>query len=68
MSSSENGIATADDSRRIDYTEGALEGLHDAISDGVTVLGYLHWSAAGQTNGVRTGPLSERNAIVAAKV
>ena len=41
----ENGIATADDSRRIDYTRGALEGLHDCISEGITLLGYQHWSA-----------------------
>jgi beta-glucosidase len=41
----ENGIATADDERRIDYTRGALTGLHQAMSDGVDVLGYLHWSA-----------------------
>ncbi|TIH40974.1 glycoside hydrolase family 1 protein [Subtercola vilae] len=41
----ENGIATADDERRIDYTDGALRGLHAAIADGITVLGYQHWSA-----------------------
>lgn len=41
----ENGIATADDARRIAYTEAALGHLHDAIQDGVQVLGYLHWSA-----------------------
>jgi len=41
----ENGIATADDSRRIDYTRQALAGLHAAIADGVEVGGYLHWSA-----------------------
>ncbi|WP_328465932.1 glycoside hydrolase family 1 protein [Streptomyces sp. NBC_00448] len=40
----ENGIATADDARRIDYTRGALAGLHAAIEDGVRVEGYLHWS------------------------
>ncbi|TVT16821.1 family 1 glycosylhydrolase, partial [Amycolatopsis rhizosphaerae] len=40
----ENGIATADDSRRVDYTHEALTGLHAAISDGVAVEGYLHWS------------------------
>ncbi|MFF0163673.1 glycoside hydrolase family 1 protein [Streptomyces sp. NPDC005263] len=40
----ENGIATADDTRRIDYTRGALTGLHAAIEDGVQVEGYLHWS------------------------
>ena len=40
----ENGIATGDDHRRIDYTSEALAGLHAAMSDGVTVDGYLHWS------------------------
>ncbi len=41
----ENGIATADDARRIDYTYDALVGLHDAMADGVDVRGYQHWSA-----------------------
>lgn len=41
----ENGIATADDARRVDYTHDALAGLHDALADGVAVEGYLHWSA-----------------------
>jgi len=41
----ENGIATADDSRRIDYTRGALEAVRACIDDGVDVRGYLHWSA-----------------------
>jgi beta-glucosidase len=41
----ENGIATADDQRRIAYTTGALAGLHEAMTDGVDVRGYLHWSA-----------------------
>jgi beta-glucosidase len=40
----ENGIATADDTERIEYTSGALAGLHRAISDGIDVRGYLHWS------------------------
>src|SRR4051794_39227354 len=40
----ENGIATGDDSRRRDYTQGALESLHAAIADGVDVRGYFHWS------------------------
>ena len=40
----ENGIATSDDSRRIDYTYDALAGLHSAMNDGITVHGYLHWS------------------------
>lgn len=40
----ENGIATADDRRRIDYTRAALAGLHAAMAEGITVEGYLHWS------------------------
>jgi beta-glucosidase len=40
----ENGIAVSDDSRRIAYTEGALTALHEAISEGADVRGYLHWS------------------------
>lgn len=40
----ENGIATADDAERIEYTAAALAGLHEAIADGVAVEGYLHWS------------------------
>lgn len=41
----ENGIATADDTRRIDYTTKALQALYGAVEDGVDVRGYLHWSA-----------------------
>lgn len=40
----ENGLATSDDSRRIDYTYDALAGLHAAMEDGIEVNGYLHWS------------------------
>lgn len=40
----ENGIATQDDARRIDYTHDALVGLLDAMADGIDVRGYLHWS------------------------
>lgn len=35
----ENGMATADDSRRIDYTTGALEGVSAALRDGLDVRG-----------------------------
>lgn len=41
----ENGIATSDDRRRIEYTTAALEGLAAAMAEGIDVLGYLHWSA-----------------------
>ncbi len=40
----ENGIATDDDEERIRYTDEALRALHKAISGGVDVRGYLHWS------------------------
>jgi beta-glucosidase len=40
----ENGIAIADDERRIAYTRDALGHLHGAIVDGIDVRGYLHWS------------------------
>lgn len=41
----ENGIATADDARRIAYTDEALGHLAGTIADGIDVRGYLHWSA-----------------------
>ena len=41
---SENGIATADDARRIDYTREALQALHAEVTAGLPLIGYLHWS------------------------
>ncbi|MGY6026335.1 glycoside hydrolase family 1 protein [Streptomyces spinosirectus] len=41
----ENGIATGDDSRRIDYYTGALAAVTAALEDGLDVQGYLAWSA-----------------------
>jgi beta-glucosidase len=40
----ENGIATTDDTRRIEYYRRALAGLKRAIDDGVDVRGYVTWS------------------------
>lgn len=40
----ENGIATDDDTRRVAYTEAALDSLAQAMADGVDVRGYIHWS------------------------
>jgi beta-glucosidase len=40
----ENGIATNDDSRRVEYFPRALTGLKRAIDDGVDVRGYVAWS------------------------
>jgi beta-glucosidase len=41
----ENGIATADDTQRIAYTQEALRHLFATVDEGVDVRGYLHWSA-----------------------
>ena len=41
---SEHGVATDDDAVRVGVLEPALEGLLDAIGDGVPVLGYCHWT------------------------
>lgn len=41
----ENGIATSDDDRRIDYYTVALDAVAAAIEDGLDVRGYLAWSA-----------------------
>ena len=40
----ENGIGTEDDTRRIEYTRRALEGVLRCIKDGIDVRGYIHWS------------------------
>lgn len=40
----ENGLATSDDNRRIDYIYDALAGLKRAMDDGIDVRGYLCWS------------------------
>jgi beta-glucosidase len=40
----ENGIGTADDTRRVEYTKRALAGVRKCLADGVDVRGYIHWS------------------------
>jgi beta-glucosidase len=40
----ENGIATDDDTRRVEYYRRALAGLKRAIDDGVDCRGYIAWS------------------------
>jgi len=40
----ESGIATEDDSRRVEYTRRALASLKSAMDDGVDVRGYVAWS------------------------
>jgi beta-glucosidase len=41
----ENGIATEDDTERIDYLEAHLTAVAQALGEGVDVRGYIHWSA-----------------------
>jgi beta-glucosidase len=40
----ENGIPTSDDTRRVAFINGAIEALHAALTEGVEVRGYCHWS------------------------
>jgi beta-glucosidase len=40
----ENGIATEDDNRRIDFIKEAIEGIQACIDDGIPVKGYMYWS------------------------
>ena len=40
----ENGLADAKDIYRTDFIKDHLKYVHKAISDGVDVRGYLHWS------------------------
>ncbi|TDW63406.1 aryl-beta-glucosidase [Novosphingobium sp. PhB55] len=41
---SEHGVGTEDDTLRARFIPAALEGLKQAMDDGVPVLGYMHWS------------------------
>lgn len=40
----ENGIATADDTRRVAFIEAATNGVAHCIADGIPVKGYFYWS------------------------
>ena len=41
----ENGIATEDDTRRIEYIHQAMAGLQRCLNDHISIGGYFHWSA-----------------------
>jgi beta-glucosidase len=41
----ENGIATKDDTRRVEYIKRALQGVANCLNDGLDVRGYTYWSA-----------------------
>ena len=40
----ENGVATSDDTRRIEFIRRALQGVEHCLNDGIPVKGYCHWS------------------------
>ena len=40
----ENGIGTEDDTRRMEYTRRALNGVINCLKDGMDLRGYVHWS------------------------
>lgn len=40
----ENGIATADDERRIRYIQTALDGVKNCLDAGIPLRGYMYWS------------------------
>ena len=40
----ENGVATEDDTRRVEYIKRALAGVRACLADRVDVRGYFHWS------------------------
>jgi beta-glucosidase len=40
----ENGVATEDDRKRIEYIQRALQGVSRCLADGTDVRGYIHWS------------------------
>ncbi|MGH2531409.1 MAG: glycoside hydrolase family 1 protein [Thermomicrobiales bacterium] len=40
----ENGVATEDDTRRVEYIRRALDGVRRCLADGIPVRGYCYWS------------------------
>lgn len=40
----ENGICTEDDTKRIQAIKDYLKVIHEAIREGIPVLGYIHWT------------------------
>jgi beta-glucosidase len=40
----ENGVATEDDSRRIEFIRRAVTGVRRCLADGLDVRSYIHWS------------------------
>lgn len=41
----ENGLATEDDTQRLDYLKAAVDGVAACLADGIDVRGYIAWTA-----------------------
>ena len=41
----EHGVATRNDRDRVEFVRRGLTAVHDCLTDGLPILGYLHWSA-----------------------
>jgi beta-glucosidase len=40
----EHGVATLDDTERVEFIARGLAALHDTLADGIRLRGYVHWS------------------------
>jgi beta-glucosidase len=40
----ENGVATPDDKKRIEFIQRAVQGVGRCLAEGIDVRGYIHWS------------------------
>jgi beta-glucosidase len=40
----ENGLGTTKDEERVEYIQGALKSVEEAMADGYNIRGYCHWS------------------------
>lgn len=40
----ENGVATDDDTRRVEYIKRAVDAVGSCLADGLDVRGYIHWT------------------------
>lgn len=41
----EHGVAAADDADRVEFITAGLTALHQVVTDGIPLRGYIHWSA-----------------------
>ena len=41
----ENGLATDDDTQRVEYLQPAVAGVASCLADGIDVRGYIAWTA-----------------------